>query len=308
MLNIFCSGNPFEKLGVLWLKVLKINSNTLIKMKKILLMLVLGFSMMACEKDDDNTPSLNSRFFSPINTAELPTRVTTHIHQSYPSAQILVAGSNASFGYEVIISYGWNLYYDTTGAFIYKKDDDDDDDYIPVAVSSLPSSIITYVDTNYPNDSIVWAERDDDEYDVYLNSGWELTFDLSGNFIEAERDEIPVNPADLPANILSYIQQNYPNASIVKAELDDNIYEVYLNNGIELYFSLNGTFLGFDVDDQIIPINNLPQVILDYVATNYPNQSIVKAEIDDNMYEVELNNEVELYFDLAGNFLFAEFD
>jgi hypothetical protein len=276
-------------------------------MKNFFLMLFLGFFMMSCDKDDNLNPSPNSKFFSPIATSELPTRVTAHINQSYPSAQILAAGSNASIGYEVIISYGWNLYYNTTGAFMYKKDDDDDD-YIPVAVGSLPSSIITYVNANYPGDRIVWAERDDDEYDVYLNSGWELTFTLSGIFIEAEREDIPVNPADLPANILSYIQQNYPNASIVKAELDDNIYEVYLNNGIELYFSINGTFLGLDVEDQIIPINNLPQAILDYVATNYPNQSIVKAEIDDNMYEVELNNDVELYFDLAGNFLFAEFD
>ena len=67
-------------------------------------------------------------------------------------------------------------------------------------------------------------------------------------------DDEHVDPGQLPQAILDYIAANYPDATITKAELDDGKYEVtamtmYLSNGLELYFSLDGTFIGLDDDD-----------------------------------------------------------
>ncbi|RMG64291.1 MAG: hypothetical protein D6722_16975, partial [Bacteroidetes bacterium] len=95
----------------------------------------------------------------------------------------------------------------------------------------------------------------------------------------------------------------------------EDVYGVELDNGMELFFDLQGTFLGTgstydcdgDDDDYIDPAT-LPSAVLTYISTNYPNANIYEAEIeddceDDDVYRVELDNDVELYFDLQGNFL-----
>lgn len=74
----------------------------------------------------------------------------------------------------------------------------------------------------------------------------------------------------------------------------------------------NSGDMGPDVDlnltaqrsDDYINTAALPQAILNYISTNYPNNTIREAEVEDNNnYEVELNNGTELIFDQQGNFL-----
>ena len=57
-------------------------------------------------------------------------------------------------------------------------------------------------------------------------------------------------------------------------------------------------------ESQYIDPADLPQVILDYIISNYPDETIIEAEIDsDGNYEVSLSNGYELYFDKDGNFI-----
>ncbi|MFD1095554.1 PepSY-like domain-containing protein [Salegentibacter chungangensis] len=61
--------------------------------------------------------------------------------------------------------------------------------------------------------------------------------------------------------------------------------------------------------DSHVNTSALPQPILDYITTNYPDQVIREAEIEDNNnYEVELSNGLELIFDAEGNFLGVDDD
>lgn len=56
--------------------------------------------------------------------------------------------------------------------------------------------------------------------------------------------------------------------------------------------------------DVHIRTSTLPQTILNYITTNYPNLTIVEAEEEDNQnIEITLSNGTELVFDSAGNFL-----
>lgn len=278
-------------------------------MKKTWFLLALGITFASCEKEENQEAlAFQTYQFKAIPISELPANINYHLQSSYPSASIRTAEKDPNFGYEVEISLGWEFYYDLNGSFLYKEMNLGGDDDLPVAISSLPSSIVNYVNANYPGSTIVWAEWDDDEFEIYLSNGLELYFDRNGNFLYADDDDQGLDPASLPQAILSYIAQNYPNAQIIEAERYPNHYEIYLDSGIELYFDLNGNFLGKEVDDQIIDPADLPTVIISYIQQNYPNRSIVAAEIDDNMYEVELNNDLELYFDLNGNFLYADFD
>ncbi len=120
-----------------------------------------------------------------------------------------------------------------------------------------------------------------------------------------------INSASLPQPALDYIVATYPEALILKAEVEDNgNYEVLLNNDKELIFDAQGNFLGIDDDgddkfgDEEIPVASLPQSILSFIATNYPTASIEKAEQENNgNYELKLSNDVEIIFDAEGNFL-----
>lgn len=272
-----------------------------------LLVFVSSMALFSCTNERQVAKETEQYRFQNVATSELPDRVRNHAAATFPGSSVLRAAQNPIMGYELQLNNSWELYYNLAGDFVYKEYDDRDDDR-PIPISSLPQNIRDYIASNYPNVTIIWAEVDDDEYEVTLSDGTELYFDLRGRFIKAERDDVPVNPADLPASILSYIQTNFPNAQIVKAERDENYYEVYLSNGIELYFTLAGVFIGQDADDRPINISDLPVAITNYVSQNYPTLSIVSAEIDDNMYEVTLSNGIELYFDLNGNFLYADFD
>lgn len=52
----------------------------------------------------------------------------------------------------------------------------------------------------------------------------------------------------------------------------------------------------------------LPTTITDYIAANYPGQSIIKAEKGLTKYEVTLSSGLKLNFDLEGKFLGAGTD
>ncbi|MGF1532090.1 MAG: PepSY-like domain-containing protein [Bernardetiaceae bacterium] len=65
---------------------------------------------------------------------------------------------------------------------------------------------------------------------------------------ESDKDDLLVNPADLPRAILDFVQANYPDLTIIRAvyDRDDRYYEVWLSNGIEIYFDESGNFLKID--------------------------------------------------------------
>ena len=194
------------------------------------------------------------------------------------------------------------------------------DHYINTA--ALPQVILSYISTNYPNNTISEAEiEDNNNYEVKLNDGTELIFDPQGNFLGIDDNgdddfgDEDIEPGDLPANILEFIATYFPGATIEEAEKENNgNYEIELSGDVELIFDSEGNFLGRaddddneDKDDDDIAISDLPQAILDYIATNYPDNTIIEAEReDDNTFEVTLNNGIELEFDSDGNFLSAE--
>jgi len=183
--------------------------------------------------------------------------------------------------------------------------------------ASLPQPILTYISTNYPDQTIEEAEREDnDNYEVELLNGPELVFDAQGNFLGIDDDDnddfgdedVPVS--ELPAEIRDFVSEHFPGVNIEEAERENNgNFEIELSNDVELVFDSNGEFLGRlddgdndDRDDDDIAPSELPQVIRDYIAENYPDQTIIEAEKeDDGGFEVTLDNGVELEFDAQGN-------
>jgi len=274
-----------------------------------------------CEKDEDtdqltsNQPK--STQFETIDNSGYPDAITNYIGQNYPDQSIVEiymrTFDDGSTTYEVELNNGNEYYFDSNGNYLGM-----DDSNVNISNDSIPQLIGNYISSNYPAQSIIKAESEMEDgirvYEITLSNGLELYFDESGMFLSLDDDSDHISTSELPQNILDYVTANYPDATIIYAEMDiedgATEYEIKLDNGMELEFDGSGNYVSSD--DNHIPIADLPQAIIDYVETNYPDNSIAKAELEyedgQQMYEIELDNEIELYFDMNGNFLFMEND
>lgn len=117
----------------------------------------------------------------------------------------------------------------------------------------------------------------------------------------------------LPQTILDYLNTEFANIEIDDAEVffDEGQmrYGIRLGNGMEILFDENGVVISSGDDDNEVPVavDSLLQSILDYVGDNFPGISISDASIEiefgDIYFEIELDNDIDLYFDHLGNFL-----
>lgn len=123
-----------------------------------------------------------------------------------------------------------------------------------------------------------------------------------------------IKSADLPAEITNYVQANFPNEKIDDAAIfDDNgtiTYEVELENETILILDANGNLLaeGKDTD---LPTADIPQVIQDAIAADYPSETIEEGEKEwthtgQEVIKVELVSGQELLYDLNGTFLCSD--
>ncbi|MFV0366205.1 MAG: PepSY-like domain-containing protein [Mangrovibacterium sp.] len=111
---------------------------------------------------------------------------------------------------------------------------------------------------------------------------------------------------NIPTQITSYQATHFPEnpiSTVIKDEERKSVsYDVYLQNGIKLEF--NSAFEVCDIDGVTkLPDSVIPQEILNYVAKNYPNNLITDWEFEDGHQQVELDNHLELEFNLDGSFI-----
>lgn len=121
-------------------------------------------------------------------------------------------------------------------------------------------------------------------------------------------DDIYIMPEQLPQNALQFIQKYFPNVNILYAEMDKKGYEVQLSNGVEIEFLRNGEFKEIEGNYVALPFEILPQSVANTVGKTYPNTVITKIKRKWNLYEVKLNNMMELYIDVNGQLLGQKFD
>ena len=121
--------------------------------------------------------------------------------------------------------------------------------------------------------------------------------------------------ADLPETSKSLIATNFSGAeakSVTKKDVPDTdgtVYEVHLKNNYEIDFNAQGDLTDISGNDQKLPDGVVPPAILQYVADNYPSDVYIdEMDTEPFGYEVELSNDVELYFDMDGNFISQDID
>ncbi|MCI5081708.1 MAG: PepSY-like domain-containing protein, partial [Saprospiraceae bacterium] len=134
---------------------------------------------------------------------------------------------------------------------IFSPCEEDDD----IAFAQLPASIQQYLAENYPNATFNDIERINGaevRFGIEIEQGatdYEILFSADGTIL-SEGDEVEdtiIDAITLPVSTLEYLDANFPGVNITSAESDGEYgvfyYEVYLANGVELYFAQDGSLL-----------------------------------------------------------------
>lgn len=144
------------------------------KLYTILTSLLL-FSLIGCANGQE-----------PLNDKnKLPQAIKTYIAQHFPKhkiVQAIVDKELFSKSYEVLLSDNVRLDFDK------KKQIEEIKSTTQLPDSVIPTAILTYVKTNYPDNVIIAWERDDREQSIELDNKIELTFDKKGKLIEIDLD------------------------------------------------------------------------------------------------------------------------
>lgn len=140
-------------------------------MKKILSLLAMAAALIGLQSCDDDQK---------IDPAKLPNSaeqfITTHFAEASINS-VIKEHDDFTIHYDVYLSDGTFIEFKKDGEW---KEVENRVTGVPASI--IPEKIASYITTNYSGAFVVDIERDR-QYDVELNTGIELDFDLNGNFL-----------------------------------------------------------------------------------------------------------------------------
>ena len=131
---------------------------------------------------------------------------------------------------------------------------------------------------------------------------------LAGLFAACTSESTTHDATKLPESARNLISRNFTSAiSLVEEEKSMGSvkeYEVTLTDGSEITFTGSGDWKSVDTPAGIaVPSGLVPTAIQSYVDTKHQGAFIDGIEKNKKGYEVELSNNIEIQFDMAGNFV-----
>ncbi len=131
---------------------------------------------------------------------------------------------------------------------------------------------------------------------------------LCASALYADRDSLIVAPNALPAPAQSFLSQHFKGANIALVKKDMDSYDVTLNDGTEVDFTLNGDWKDVDGQYKPIPTTFLPNGLAAKVQAAHNGAQIIDVERQISGFKLKLNNRMKVYTDTAGNILGQKFD
>ena len=118
----------------------------------------------------------------------------------------------------------------------------------------------------------------------------------------AAGNDRPIVVGELPAAAREFLRTHFDGLEVSYAKVDEDFfdkeYKVVFVNGSKVEFAKDGAWKEVDCKYGEVPAAIVPQQIRDYVAKNYPDRKITAIDRDRRDYEVELDNGLDLKFDL----------
>lgn len=128
---------------------------------------------------------------------------------------------------------------------------------------------------------------------------------FSFSLTSCAQDKI-IPSSELPSEIKTYLKTHFPNNTVLQATVDKELfsksYEVILQDNFTLEFDSKHRVTDISSKSEL-PNSVIPKPILDYIKTNYPNNTITDWELDDKNQQIELENGINLEFNMQGEFL-----
>ncbi|MDE5848823.1 MAG: PepSY-like domain-containing protein [Muribaculaceae bacterium] len=126
-------------------------------------------------------------------------------------------------------------------------------------------------------------------------------------------DKYSINRDDLPESAQQFLTTYFPKAKVGMIKTDKHFlkktdYDVKLVNGTKIEFNNSGKWTSVDCKGREVPKDIIPRAIRNYVIKNFPDVKIVKIEKTSSKYEVGLSDDVELIFNLLGQFKSVKMD
>lgn len=148
---------------------------------------------------------------------------------------------------------------------------------------------------------------------------------VAGTFVACSKDKDPnagpgenkttqISYDNLPQAGRDFIETNFPKAIPVtvekfsRANAVGTLYRTTLSSDYIINFDAEGKWTGISSKKGGVPAELILPAIKDYVQQNYPGATVREIELENRGFEVELSNNVELYFNLQGQFVFADTD
>lgn len=104
----------------------------------------------------------------------------------------------------------------------------------------------------------------------------------------------------LPQKAQRFLDQYFPKCSVVLIETDveEGVaeYEVWLNDGTKVEFDMWGEWRRVGRNKSGVPVAMIPDGIMQYITTHYPNNVVTKFSRKDYGYKVELSDDMDLRF------------
>lgn len=280
------------------------------------LMLAVALGFTACSSDDNG----NDHKVEKITEEQLPANSKSFLKTVFPNSSLRHATKVTTpnyYGslYTTRLDNRVEIDFDKAGN--WTEVEMEDDSAIPVEfLKSEVSHIYDYIVKNYKGFSITEIDRDMKRgYEVKLSSGLELIFNTKQEFVgvdlDLDRDEELIVGTDLPQKAQDFLKTHFTGVELVlvKKELDraGDEYKVYLANGVKVEFTTTGEWKEIETKRNVaIPSTIIPSAMNTYIVNTYNKFHIESIEKEHNTYQVELVNgvqEIELVFDLEGNFL-----
>lgn len=145
-------------------------------MKKMMMsmLVLLGMGITTAKADIDTA----------ITPERLPKEAQHFIATHFPNEGISVAKKERDLlevRYEVVLANSTRIEFRSNGTW-----EEVDCRYKEVPRSILPEVVQQAIESRYPVQKVVEINRDRRDYEVKLNNGLELTFDLRGNLIDID--------------------------------------------------------------------------------------------------------------------------
>lgn len=138
------------------------------------MLVLMGLGITAAKADIDTA----------ITPDRLPKEAQHFLATHFPNEAVSMAKRERDLWevrYEVVLANSTKLEFRSNGQW-----EEVDCRYKEVPVSILPTVLLEAIQRRYANAKVLEINRDRRDYEVRLNNGLELTFDLHGNLIDID--------------------------------------------------------------------------------------------------------------------------